>query len=287
MEMEDFIRPLVNHCASRPNTVAVLLIDRTKELLTGKDLFDVIIYAVVTDQESSEQSRHFYVQGMRIGLFMVDESLFRKRMLSEANAFQLLTGSEVLFERDHYMESIKKETVACDHKMRMGMKFAELIQSFSLGKNLFEDGHYLDAYDLLVNSLHDLARFALMEKGIEAETALWKQIKKNEPEILKLFEELIKSEEPIEKRLELLFLASSFFIYSKTLKGSEHILELMNEHEIWNYEMISHHPQIKLYGSSLGTLLEYLIEKELIIPIQVESAFNGIYERYYQVKKTC
>src|SRR5690606_26330486 len=58
MKMEDLIRPLVNHCASRPTTVAVLMVNHTKEL-TAEDLFDVIIYAVATDQKNPEQSRYF------------------------------------------------------------------------------------------------------------------------------------------------------------------------------------------------------------------------------------
>ncbi|RWR11229.1 hypothetical protein D4N35_008895 [Siminovitchia fortis] len=286
MKMEDLIRPLVNHCASRPTTVAVLMVNHTKEL-TAEDLFDVIIYAVATDQKNPEQSRYFDVHGIRVGLFIVDERLFRKKMLSGTISPHFLYGSEVLFERDRYIESIKKETPIYDCQMKLGLEFAELIQSYTIGKNLFEDGHFPDAYDFLVSALHHLARFALIEKGIQAGTALWNQIKNEEPEILKLFEELIKSEEPIEKRLELLILASSFFIYSKTTKGSEHILEILNEGGIWSYEMIAQHPKIKIYGSSLGTFLEYLIEKELIVPIQVESTFTGIYERYYRVKKTC
>lgn len=284
--MEELIRPLVKHCASQPTTVAVLLVDHIKEL-TSEDLFDVIVYAVAANQKNPEQCRHFYVKGVRVGLFIVDEGQFRNKILSDSYSLQLLYRSKVLFERDHYIDSVKKETSNYDPKMKIGLEFAELIQSYTMGKNMFEDGHFLNAYHLLVNSLHQLARIALIEKGIQEDSALWMKVKNVEPEILKIFEELIKSEEPIEKRLELIFLASSFLIYSKALKGSEHILEVLSEGGMWSYEMIAQHPRIKLYGASLGTFLEYLIEKELIVTVQVESVFTGIYERYYQVEKNC
>lgn len=286
--MEDIIRPLVNHCASRPTTLAVLLFDRTKELLTAAEMFDVIIYAVATDQENLEQSRHYYVQGMKVGLIIIDERHFRQKIQQSTDRHIFLHDGEVLFERDRYMESLKKGNISNhDNKKKLGLEFVKIIQAYTIGKKLYEDGHYLDAYNFLVNALQHLARFVLLEKGIKIEPLLWKQIKNCEPEILKLFDELIKNEEPIEKRLELIFLASSFLIYSKTQIGAAHILEVLGERHLWSYEMIEQHPQIRCYGSCLGTLLEYLIEKELLYPIDMESNFSGIYERHFQVKKTC
>lgn len=285
--MEKLLRPLINHCASRPTTVAVLLVDRSKEMLTARDLFDVIIYAVATNQEKPEHSKHFYLQGTKVGLIVVEESLFRERVLSSSDTIRILKESEVLFERDRYIESILREAPIKDNEFKMGLEFAGLVRAYTTGKKLFMDGHCLDAYGLLVNSLHHLARMALIEKGIQAESALWRQIKNSEPEILKLYEELITNEEPIEKRLELLFLASGFLIHSKTPQGAKHILEVLSERHIWHYEMIKQHPKIKRYGSDLDILLEYLIEKDLIIPIQIESNIKGIYERCYKVKKTC
>ncbi|VEF48857.1 YgxA [Bacillus freudenreichii] len=278
--MEELFRPIVNYFASRPTTKAVLLVDCTKEILTAKDMFDVIIYAVASGQENQEQARHFYLQGMNIGLYIVDESLFRSK------PFQL-NDSEVLFERDRFIDKIKEEIPSKDIKLKMGLEFAKLIQAYTTGKDLFNGGQFLDAYEFLVKSLNHLARLTLIEKGAYIDSALWKQIKCSEPEILKLFEELVTSEEPIGKRLELVFLASGFLIYSKTIKSTEHLLEVLDENPIWKYEMFEQHPQIKCYGANLRTLLDYLIEKGLIVPLRIESSISGMYEQCYKVKKTC
>ncbi|KMR35055.1 hypothetical protein EY05_14905, partial [Staphylococcus aureus] len=71
---------------------------------------------------------------------------------------------------------------------------------------------YLDAYNHVVHALHHLARLAIIENGFHPEITVWNQVKQIEPEIFKLYEELLTSEESIEKRLELLFLASDFLI---------------------------------------------------------------------------
>lgn len=279
--MEEHFRPIVNFFASRPTTKAVLLVDCRKELLTAQEMFDVIIYAVADGHDNQEQSKHFYFQGMNVGLYVVDEVLFRSKPLD------LVNGSEVLFERDRFIDKIKEEIPSQNIKLKMGLEFAELIRTYTTGKNLFLSGQFLDAYDLLVKSLNHLARLTLIEKNLHIDSFLWRQIKCNEPEILKLFEELITSEEPIEKRMELVLLASGFQIYSKTIKSTEHILDVLEGNQVWTNEMFEQHPQIKCYGKNLRTLLDYLIEKGLIVPLRIESTFTGMYEQCYKVKKTC
>ena len=82
----------------------------------------------------------------------------------------------------------------------------------------------MDAYHHVVKSLHHLARLAVIENGLFPEVTVWSQVKKIDPAIYKLYEELIMSEEPLEKRLELLFLASEFFIHNRTADGARHIM---------------------------------------------------------------
>ena len=86
----------------------------------------------------------------------------------------------------------------------MGLEFAKLIRSYVDGKALFENKQFLDAYNHVVHSLHHLARLAVIENGLHPELTVWHQVKQIEPEIYKLYEELVNSEETIEKRLELI-----------------------------------------------------------------------------------
>ncbi|VDG99398.1 Uncharacterised protein [Lysinibacillus sphaericus] len=111
----------------------------------------------------------------------------------------------------------------------MGIELAKLVRRYMEGKTFFEQLHYMDAYHHAVQSLHHLARLSVIEKGILPEVTVWSQVKKIDPSIYKLYEELIMSDEPIEKRLELMFLASEFFIHNRTEYGARHILEVMSQ----------------------------------------------------------
>lgn len=106
-----------------------------------------------------------------------------------------------------------------------------------------------------------------------------------EPEIYKLYEELITSEETLDKRLELLFLASDFLIHSKTKLGASHILEVLEEKDYWTIQEIIEHKDLRIYSVDLVILVEYLIEKKYIHVVEVESKGIGLYHRYYTVKE--
>jgi hypothetical protein len=96
---------------------------------------------------------------------------------------------------------------------------------------------------------------------------------------------LLTSDEPLQKRLELLFLASEFLIHSRTEHGAEHLLNLMKEKEWWSINGLLNHDEVKHYAVDLVTLMEYLIERQLIQLVSVQTKGQGVFHRYYQVKK--
>ena len=77
------------------------------------------------------------------------------------------------------------------------------------------------------------------------EVTVWSQVKVIEPAIYKLYEELLSSEEPIDKRLELLFLASEFMIHSRTKDGSRHILEVMSQKDHWTIQELHEQEELQ------------------------------------------
>ncbi|PMY00971.1 hypothetical protein C1Y18_34915, partial [Pseudomonas sp. MPR-R5A] len=90
-------------------------------------------------------------------------------------------------------------------------------------------------------SLHHLARLTIIENGFHPEVTVWNQVRQMEPEIMKLYEELVQSHEPLEKRLELLFLASEFLIHSRTRLGANHLLDILADKEVWTIQDIIQH----------------------------------------------
>ncbi|MCI3987959.1 hypothetical protein MMJ63_26430, partial [Bacillus vallismortis] len=78
------------------------------------------------------------------------------------------------------------------------------------------------------------------------------QVRQMEPQVYKLFSELIESHESFEKRLELLFLANDFLIHSKSDIVSAHLFEVMKVKDIWQFGELLQHPDLKHFTQDLG-----------------------------------
>lgn len=202
--------------------------------------------------------------------------------------FEWLDLAKIIFDRNEYVANLKKELKEFPfngRKVKMGLEFAKLIRRYMDGKSLFENKQYLDAYNHVVHSLHHLARLAVIENGLHPELTVWYQVKQIQPEIFKLYEELLYSEETLEKRLELLFLASEFIIHSKTCIGTAHMMEVLSKKEYWMFNEIMEDKELIPYSVDMSVLLEYLIEKHLVEVINIETKGQGIFHRCYRANK--
>ena len=146
----------------------------------------------------------------------------------------------------------------------MGLEFSKLVRGYMEGKTFFEQGNYMDAYHHVVKSLHHLARLAVIENGLFPEVTVWSQVKKIDPAIYKLYEELIMSEEPLEKRLELLFLASEFFIHNRTADGARHIMDSWLRKNYGQFKSYTNMKRSRMYSIDLEVFIEFLIDKGFI-----------------------
>ncbi|MBS4197653.1 nucleotidyltransferase-like protein [Lederbergia citri] len=287
--MEDILRPIYQERASQDNTLGIIKIEKKHKVTTLTDMFDVILLMIVKEQKQPVYIKHYQYEGKKAALHIVNEKQLQEWLLLGSNRriVEWIYEGKVLFDRNDYMEKLKTELQEFPffgRKIKIGLEFAKLIRRYMDGKAFFESGQYLDAFNHIVHSLHHLGRLSIIEDGFHPELTVWNQVKHIEPEIFKLYEELIKSEEPIEKRLELLFLASEFLIFSRTPVGAAHLLEVMETRDQWSMDEISEHPEIVHYGVDFSLLLEYLIEKDIIQVVEIETKGLGLYHRCYRVK---
>ncbi|MBW8351460.1 hypothetical protein K0H71_18750 [Bacillus sp. IITD106] len=288
--MEDILRPIYQERASQDNTLGIIKIEKNHKATTLTDMFDVILLMIVKEQKQPVYIKHYQYENKKAALHIVSEKQLQEWLLLGSNRriVEWIYEGKVLFDRNDYMEKLKTELQEFPffgRKIKIGLEFAKLIRRYMDGKAFFESGQYLDAFNHIVHSLHHLGRLSIIEDGFHPELTVWNQVKHIEPEIFKLYEELIKSEEPIEKRLELLFLASEFLIFSRTPVGAAHLLEVMETRDQWSMDEISEHPEIVHYGVDFSLLLEYLIEKDIVQVVEIETKGPGLYHRCYQVKK--
>ncbi|MGG0736896.1 nucleotidyltransferase-like protein [Niallia taxi] len=289
--MEDILRPIYQERASQANTLGVLMIEKRQKEMTVTDTFDSVMLIIVKEADKPVFIKHYTYTDKKAALHIITETQLKKWILLGSNKkiFEWLYNGRVIFDRNEYVSQLKselKDFPVIQRKRKMGVEFAKLIRRYMDGKAFFENKHYLDAYNDVVHSLHHLARLAVIENGFHPEVTVWSQVKQIEPEIYKLYVELINSEEPLEKRLELLFLASEFLIHSKTKMSIQHISDILAEKDYWSFnDLIENEELFLVYSVDLGRLIEYLIEKHFIEVVEVETKSPKVYHRYYKVSK--
>jgi hypothetical protein len=288
--MEDILRPIYQERASQSNTLGVLLIEKKQKLSHITDSFDVILLVIVKEADQPLFIKHYTYNNKKAAMHVIAETQLQEWLLLGTNRkiFEWLHDAKILFDRNEYVANLKtelREFPFNGRKIKMGVEFAKLIRRYVDGKALFESKQVLDAYNHVVHSLHHLARLAVIENGLHPELTVWQQVKQIEPEIYKLYEELVNSEETLEKRLELLFLASEFMIHSRTTIGTSHLLEVLSGKEYWFFNEIMNEKDLIPYSVDLAVLLEYLIDKHLIDVVNIETKGHGVFHRGYCVHK--
>jgi hypothetical protein len=286
--MEDILRPIYQERASQLNTLGVLLVEKKQKLSHITDSFDVILLVLVKEADQPLFIKHYTYNEKKAAMHIITEAQLHEWLLLGSNRkmFEWLHEAKVIFDRNEYVANLKtelREFPFNGRKIKMGLEFAKLIRRYVDGKALFEGHQFLDAYNHVVHSLHHLARLAILENGLHPELTVWHQVKQMEPEIYKLYEELVHSEETLEQRLELLFLASEFMIHSRTEMGTVHLLEVLSSKEVWLFHEIMSEKELIPYSVDLAVLLEYLIEKHLIEVVNIETKGQGVFHRGYRL----
>lgn len=288
--MEDILRPIYQERASSSATLGILLIEKKGFDLDITDFFDYVLLVITQNDDSEIHVKHYSYLDKKAALYVVSIKQIKEWLMLGSNKklTAWLHNGKIVFDRNDSIASLKQEIMDFPfygRKLKKGLEFAKLIRRYEDGKSFFDNGHVLDAYNHIVHSLHHLARLEIIENGFYPEVTVWEQVKHIEPQIYKLYEELITSDESLEKRLELLFLASEFLIYSRTEAGSQHLLEVLaSKTEPWAISEMFDHPDLKHYAVDLVVMLEYLIDKRFIEVSNIETKGNDIYHRQYKVK---
>lgn len=287
--MEQILRPIYQERASQESTLGVVLVEKREKVSPITDTFDSILLIITKENETSVYTKHYTYLGKKAAMHIVTEKQLKKWLLLGTNRkiVDWLFHGRIVYDRNEFMANLKtelKDYPFYGRKIKMGMEFSKLIRRYLEGKVFFEGKHYLDAYHHIVESLHHLARLAVLENGLPPEVTVWAQVKQMEPAIYKLYEELVLSDEALEKRLELLFLASEFLIHSRTRDGAQHIREVMAQKDRWTIQELHEQEELRNYSSNLEVLIEFLIEKDLISVKNVKTKSEEIFHRYYYIE---
>ncbi|MFQ3546265.1 nucleotidyltransferase-like protein [Halobacillus rhizosphaerae] len=287
--MEDVLRPIYQERASQSNTLGILILEKKKPISPVTDNFDVILFIIVREAKDPWYVKHYEYENQAAAMHIVDETLLQHWIdtSSYRRAVEWVINGSIIFERNEYISDLKEKLRSFPQQSRdlkKAIEFAKLIRSYSESKDLFESEQYLDSFSRMVHSLHYLARLSIIEKGFHPEVTVWNQVRRIEPEIYKLYQELIESGEPTDKRVQLMILAVEHAISKRSQSSAKHLIDLMKEsEEAWSFGDLKVHPGIKEYALDLSSMIEYLAENELIEVVLQETKGPNIYHRKYKV----
>ena len=288
--MEHVLRPIYQERASHPDTLGVILINKRDDAINMTDTFDSVLLIIVKEADQSIFTKHYLYGDTKMVMHIVTEKRLRKWLFIGSNRklVDWIFFGKVLFDRNEFLYKLRSELQEFPfygRKIKTGIQFSKLIRRYLEGKEFFERGDYLDAYNHVVDSLHHLGRLSVIDSGLYPEVTVWSQVKKIAPAVYKLYEELVMSNETLEKRLELLFLASEFLINSRTHDGAQHIVETMLSKSIWTIQELHDHEELSYYSTDLEVLIEYLIEKGYIMVEPIIAKNETVFHRHYRVDK--
>ncbi|PWU70136.1 nucleotidyltransferase-like protein [Gracilibacillus dipsosauri] len=289
--MEDILRPIYQERASNDNTLGILIMERNEEVSPETDNFDSILLVIVEDLAENWLVKHYEHEQKSAALHIIDRKLLEEWIdtSSYRRAIEWIIDGRVIYDRNLYVKNLKESLNAFPEdkrKLRLTIEFSKLTRSYSEAKNLHGTGDNLDAYSRLLRSLHYLGRIAIIERGYYPEVMVWSQVKRIDPEVYKLYEELIRSTEETEKRVALMLIAIEFSINSRLDSCAEHLMELLStREEPWGFGEIKTLPEVEPYTYNLVSLIEYLVGKDKISVVLEKTKGNQIYHRKYQVKK--
>lgn len=288
--MENILRPIYQERASHRNTLAVIMIEKRNQTSPLTDNLDVALLVIVKELDQPLYVKHYEYEDKKASLTVMSKDDVNQSILLGTNRRMVdwVLNGKVLFDRNEYIAGLVEHLRTFpfgERKLKMGIEFAKLIRRYLEGKVLFDSNQLLDTFNHIVHALHHLARLEVIDRGFYPEVTVWNQVKQIEPQIYKLYKELIEGEEPLEKRLKLLFLASDFLIHSKTEEGAGHILSIMYERDSWYFHELYHHPELKHYSVDLSVLLEFLVEKKYVSIERKQTKGKGVFHRVYFVEK--
>lgn len=285
--MNDLLRSIYQQYANLPSTLGILLIEKTKPNSPITDNFDNILLIITANEKQTWDVRHYECKGKVAAVHVVNLELLIKWIDTSGyhSAVEWLIHGKVLYDRNECIADLKEQLRNFPHKkrnLRKAIEFGKLVKSYNEAKALYDSEQFMDAHSKMILSLHYLGRLAIIEKGYVPEVTVWHQVKQIDPEVYKLHEELIQSDEDMEKRIHLMIIAADFVISTRAHVSAKHLLDIMKtDIEPWSYGKLKCHPMIAPYALDLSAIIDYLTEKEIVKAKRANSGGSSIYERKY------
>ncbi|REJ18408.1 MAG: hypothetical protein C6W59_05435 [Paenibacillaceae bacterium] len=253
-----------------PGLIGVMLIDNPYRYNPLIDGLDLLLLAVVERDGRERSVRHVRKEGKRVQIRTVAAAALDEWIagVESRSIIPWIVRGEILMDRDGYLERVKQRVIDFPEELRrqkLAAEFSAFLRTFLHAKQDLQDGNILDAHSNVLAALHHWAHISLIEDGVHPELTVWAQMKKYNPGIYKLYEELTTSMESLEKRVQLVLLACEFHVMSKMNSCCRLLLDIIeSREEPWSVGELMARPELKPLRLDLSLLLRKLVTRGLI-----------------------
>ncbi|WP_229263825.1 nucleotidyltransferase-like protein [Cohnella cholangitidis] len=269
--------------------VSLLLIANPYSYQPLIDGMDRLALIITNASNSTKDSEHWIWNDARILVRRVTREKLESWIVSSPNrnVIYWLVQGEILIDHDNYLTSLRDRLMEWSpliREQKLLSEFSQFVRSYLQAKQDLRDGQVLDAYSNVLASLHYWAHIVLVEEGMHPELTVWEQMRRVNPGIYKLFEELTTSGETLEQRVQLVLLACEFTILNKMESSCSLLIRLIDSrNESWAPAELMKHPDLAGLSLELSVLLQKLVNRGCIREVAKPShhLINGLLELRY------
>lgn len=271
---------------SRQDTVlSVLLLDKKKVWDFNLDGADLVYLVILNKADQNWETNHYIHGDLKIIEHRIHQWYLEKMIMQIGNksiSFFLQNG-QIISDRTDYLKYNRERLTRLSHhllKKHVCLEYSHFLRFYLEAKEFLQRGCALEAYQSVLNALNSWSRLVVFEAKEQPEPFIWNQVKRIEPTVYKLFEELVDSTESLEKRVELLLLPIEFNIMSKMKEATTHVTDIFKtRNSPWTYKNLQSHPEMGLGDLELTLLLDKMVKRSFIRIVPLKRVEGALVEQ--------
>jgi hypothetical protein len=268
--MKSLMSYITSTIGRQDDVISVLAIENTNRTSPLIDGFDGLVLVVTRNSTQANYISHYIKHDTRIQERRIDPAGLEHWLLvgENRNIIHWLVQGEILLDHDAYLTGLRQQLLDFPPELRerkLLIEFSHFLRRYLQSKEYLQNGHLLDAYSSILESLHHWARIVIIEEGCHPEVTVWNQVRKINPGVYKLYEELTLSGETLEQRVQLVLLACEFSVMSKMGHCCAMLTRILQSRELpWSLADLLEYPDLKELNLDISLILKKLVQKALI-----------------------
>lgn len=192
-----------------------------------------------------------------------------------------LKAGEALLDREALLAGLRAQLERCSascREKRLLSEYSRFLSTYLLAKRHLKEHLLMDAFANILAALHHWAHIAIIEEMELPEDGVWEQVRRINPGIFKLYDELTSSRETLEQRVSLVILAVEFAVLTKMKSSSSLLLRIVQSRsEPWSLYELQRHPELSGLQIELSTLLRKLAHRGYVTESQRPLREKGLH----------